>query len=167
MRLKSIHKLTFPHLNGQCCEQFEFNFNTYKNEQIIGQYSLSAPATDTTGNYRLNKTTPIVSWFMYSLYIVQVICHKNITSQVEVSFITALLHEPCHISNHQPLDCFFVQQLVHINNKELHITTKCLTLLALCEGNPPVTGRSLPQRARNIKKHFQIMKSSFCSTWSV
>ena len=53
--------------------------------------------------------------------------------------------------HHKPgMTWLFVQQHIQAKNKG---KTQSLILLALCEGNPPVTGRFLSQRASNVEKH--------------
>ena len=74
-----------------------------------------------------------------------------------INIVVVMSHE-CHgISDNRQFNCMFSSLLWLTNNKNNN-KTQSLTLLALCEGNPPVTGGFPSQRASNA----EIFSISWC-----
>ena len=67
-------------------------------------------------------------------------------NQITNETITVMSHEGHGISHHQPLQCL-LSSLLGLTSKKHHRPT----LLALCEGNPPVTSRFTSQRASRVE----------------
>ena len=72
-------------------------------------------------------------------------CHRScrLCASIFVSTIRMTSHERHVVSNHRPFDCLF--------NSLCRPTSK-YTLPALCDGNSPVAGEFLAQRASNVEK---------------
>ena len=68
--------------------------------------------------------------------------------------ITMTSHEHYVVSNHRSFDCLF---------KSLSVLTSNSALLALCEGNSPVTGECPAQKTSNAEKNYHAMTP----LWSV
>ena len=106
-------------------------------------------------------------WKQPRFFIANNLCLYNVTQLINIYRATSLSlqwhnNERCGVSNHQPYD-YLLNRLFRRRSKK----TSKLRVIGLCEGNSPVTGEILTQRASNAENvwYFHLMTSSCVLTF--
>ena len=113
--------------------------------RVTGLCAGNSPVTGDLSAQRASNTENVSIWWCHQEYFRERI-NSSSTQSMDFRSLQWRHNERDCVSNHQPHDYLFKCLFRHISKK-----TSKLRVTGLCEGNSPVTGELLAQRASNAQ----------------